>query len=118
MNSNTIKTRHLKKSLLVALEKNMGNISAACKALKCHRDTFYYHYKRDLKFKEQVDSLSEVALDAVEDYLFRRIKKGDTTAIIFYLKTKGKSRGYIERQEVEQNGTIKIVINRKANAEL
>jgi hypothetical protein len=32
--------------------------------------------------------------------LFKLIKEGNVAATIFYLKTQGKQRGYIERQEV------------------
>ena len=46
-------------------------------------------------------------LDYAESKLVENIGKGDTTAIIFTLKTKGKSRGYIERSEVHQETTYK-----------
>ena len=34
-----------------------------------------------------------------ESQLHKQILKGNTSATIFYLKTKGKNRGYVERHE-------------------
>jgi hypothetical protein len=48
-----------------------------------------------------VESLEGVALDLAESKLHEEILGGNTAAIIFFLKTKGKKRGYVERQEVE-----------------
>lgn len=107
-----VKTRHLKNALLAALEKNMGVVTAACKAVKCNRSTFYDHYRKDKKFRAQVDAIAEVALDTAEQQLFKKIKKGDTIAILFYLKTKGKGRGYVERQEVDF-GKTEFIVSRK-----
>ena len=42
----------------------------------------------------------ESLLDLAEGSLFDQVRKGNITAIIFTLKTIGKHRGYVERQEV------------------
>ena len=94
------KTNNKKKTLLKALEKTNGIVSTACKLAKVSRYTFYKYYNEDKEFKNNVDDVGELALDFAESGLFKLIKGGDKTAIIFYLKTKGRKRGYIERQEI------------------
>jgi hypothetical protein len=51
--------------------------------------------------KRAYDNENEGLLDLAESKLIENINKNDDTAIIFYLKTKGKNRGYIERQEID-----------------
>jgi hypothetical protein len=50
--------------------------------------------------------LENVTLDFAESQLHKQVKEGNTTATIFLLKTKGKKRGYIERQEIQMDGAI------------
>src|SRR4051812_42832968 len=94
------KIQQNKKALLEALEKSLGVVTTACKTVGLDRGTFYRYYNEDADFKKEVDSIEDIALDFAESKLHKQIDKGDTTATIFYLKTKGKRRGYIERQEV------------------
>ncbi|NMC75894.1 MAG: hypothetical protein GYA60_01145 [Candidatus Methanofastidiosa archaeon] len=100
--------RH-KKAMIEALNKNLGVITLACKEVGICRQTHYDWYKEDEKYRKAVDDVENIALDFAESMLHRRIKEGDTTAIIFYLKTKGKKRGYIERQELEHSGKDIII---------
>lgn len=100
------KTNILKGNLLEALEQSLGVVTTACKIVGCNRSTFYGHYNRDIKFREAVDELQNMTLDFVESQLHKQIKDGNTTATIFYLKTKGKKRGFVERREVEMTADI------------
>jgi hypothetical protein len=67
--------------------------------------------KKNIKLQEVHDEAVDALLDHAEDELFRKIFDGDMTAIIFYLKCKGKKRGYIERQSLEVSGIDGASIN-------
>ena len=95
------KIQHNKKILLKALEKSMGIVSKACKIADLDRGTFYNYYKNDEDFKEAVDNMQDYVLDFAESKLLENIKDKKETSIIFYLKTKGRKRGYIEKQDVD-----------------
>ena len=95
------KTEHIKKdAMLQALEKTLGVVTSACKQVGIGRTTFYEWLNNDQEFAKQVADIQNVALDYAESHLHKQIGNGNTPATIFYLKTKGKNRGYIERQEI------------------
>jgi hypothetical protein len=95
------KSRHIKKeSLLKALEQSLGVVTVACKKAEVPRSTYYKWLNEDSDFKREVEDIENIALDFAESQLHSQIQGGNTTATIFYLKTKGKNRGYIERQEI------------------
>jgi hypothetical protein len=105
MATSTKSTTNKKKKMFLEVFKNNGaNISATCNAIKIDRQTYYNWYKKDEKFKKQVEEIKESLIDFAESMLLKKIKKEDLGAIIFFLKTKGKSRGYTERQEIEHSG--------------
>jgi len=93
------KTDILKKALVEALEKSLGVVTTACKSAGCSRETFYKYLREDEAFAVKVKDIENIALDFAESQLHKQIKDGSTASTIFYLKTKGKGRGYIERQE-------------------
>ena len=100
---NTLNKRTLKKeTFLAALLNSDGNISKACGQTNISRTTIYDWIKKDEGFKDKVSYVSEELLDMAEDQLLKMIRNGNLTATIFYLKTKGQARGYIEKQYVHQ----------------
>ena len=94
-----------KEKFLKQLSEHLGNVSESCKALNISRQTFYRGKESDEQFKEKCDNVPEELLDLAENALLNEINnpksKGHTTAYIFFLKTKGRKRGYVEKQEVE-----------------
>ena len=96
------KSRHIKKETLInALEQSLGVVTVACKKADIPRSTYYKWLKEDKEFREQVKQIENVALDFAESQLHKQIADNSTSATIFYLKTKGKSRGYTERSEFD-----------------
>lgn len=90
--------------VLEALKTNLGILAPAIREIGLPRMTFNTWYQDDLEFRKKVDDVREEVIDFVESQLLKQIKDGAAAQTIFYLKTKGKSRGYIET--TEQNLTI------------
>lgn len=86
--------------MLKALEKSLGVVTVACRKSDVPRSTFYKWLNEDEDFALAVKEIENIALDFAESKLHDQIGEGNTAATIFYLKTKGKKRGYIERQEI------------------
>ena len=109
------KSRHIKKeAMLQALENSLGVVTVACKQSGTPRSTYYKWLKEDEQFAKDVKEIENIALDFAESQLHTQMKDGSTPATIFYLKTKGKKRGYIERSELDLTSAdepIKINVN-------
>jgi hypothetical protein len=82
-----------------AITEARGFISVAAKRLGCSRSTMYRAIDKYPTVAEAVEDARESMTDLAEGKLVEQINGGNTTAIIFYLKTQGKKRGYVERHE-------------------
>jgi len=102
-----------KEKLLDSLKECSGIVTFACEKVGLSRQTFYRWYREDADFKERADAINELQIDIAEASLLKKIQKGDTTAIIFYLKTKGKSRGYTERKEIVAPDGVGVQVTSK-----
>lgn len=103
----------------------MGNKTEVAQSLNVSRRALYNWIEEDSDLKEAIEAQEEANIDFTESKLFSRIEgyehpdthisnfqgtvtitditkhyPPDATSIIFYLKTKAKHRGYIERQEL------------------
>ena len=94
------------------LALNAGNVSATCRRLKISRATYVQNYEKDKDFRLACDTVQEELLDLAESKALELINEKNTQMIIFFLKTKGKARGYIERTEIDERSTreVRIVV--------
>lgn len=96
-----------KKEFLENLMETRGLLVLAAKKTGISYDLFLKWRNQDEEFKNQVYDLLDVCnennLDLAEGKLYSSINSGNLTSILFFLKTKGKHRGYIERQEITGN---------------
>ena len=104
-----------KEAFIIAYKENFGNITIACEAAGVGRGQYKSWCDKDPEFRQRLADIEpeEIMLDFGEHKLMERIAKGDTLATMFLLKTKGKRRGYIERQEVAHEGDVvkQITVN-------
>ena len=111
------KMDNVKKRMIDALCLSYGVVTSACNAADIPRSTFYNWLQTDPDFKAAVADVNDIAIDFVEGKLYEKIKAGDTIATIFYLKSKAKQRGYVERQEIEHSGELGITWNEEKTYE-
>lgn len=76
-----------------------GLLSYAADRLGCTRKTIYNHIQRYPELGLVVEEAREKNVDFAEGALLKKLQGGDTTGIIFFLKTQAKHRGYVERTE-------------------
>ncbi len=86
--------------VIEAVRGSRGFVTTIAKRLGCDRTYIYKLAEKFPTVKEAIEEEREGNKDFAEGKLFDQIDQGNITAIIFYLKTQAKSRGYVERQEV------------------
>ena len=89
-----------KNDVIDAIQKYNGNISAVARAFGVSRAAIYDYINKKPELKKMIQDERDAMVDSAESELYKLIKRGNLTALIFYLKTQGKQRGYVERNEI------------------
>lgn len=87
------------KEIEQALRMTAGIMSAAAEMLGCSRQNVCNRVAESERLRKVLADVKERTIDLAESKLVTALKKGEMRAVQFYLKTQGKSRGYVERQE-------------------
>ena len=98
-----------KQDVAKSIEQLSGNMSAIARKHDKSR-AWMYEYIRNNGLWDDVESSREKMIDNVESALYQQALAGNTTAMIFFLKTQGKKRGYVERSEITGADGKEVVI--------
>jgi hypothetical protein len=83
----------------------MGIISTVADRLGCNWHTAKKYCARDktpfVTVADAFEDEAERALDFAETQMFKQIQEGDGPMIRYLLSTKGKNRGFAERQQID-----------------
>jgi len=99
-NGNGKKREQTAARIIKALKETNGLLTMAAAKSGIGYRTVCRYVAEYPSVKEAAQDAKESMLDFAEGKLYQKIRDGDNTCIIFYLKTQGKARGYIERQEI------------------
>lgn len=82
-----------------ALYKSEGYLSKAAEDLNCTYHCLKAYVAGAPSLQKLREGFREARKDVAEEKLFKKVETGRLTAIIFFLKTVAKDRGYIEGNE-------------------
>lgn len=88
-------------TIIDALTRNHGYIGRTAKDLNCATRTVNRYINTYPEVKEALADIIETQGDKAEQKLFDLIDSGNPAAVMFYLRTKLRHRGYSERVSVE-----------------
>jgi hypothetical protein len=82
-----------------ALEAADGRYYLAARALGCHSSTVQRYASQHAILREIVLQKRGERVDSAEGILWQKVQEGAPWAVIFFLKTQGRDRGYTERYD-------------------
>lgn len=100
--------------LIDQIREYNGNLAAVARLHGVTRTTIYNWTRDSALCQEALADARETMLDEAENILYQKVLAGETQELIFFLKTKGKNRGYVPRNELtgEDGEALHIVIDR------
>ena len=102
------------RQVAAALRASAGLRSQAAKKLGCVPSTITNYISRHKVLGKVEAEAREATLDLAEDRLIQNIREGKEASIFFYLKCKGKGRGYVEKDRVINFETLKRIMEQMA----
>ena len=96
--------------ILNAIKGSGGFYTKIANSLKCSWATAVKYVNLYEETKQAYSEELEIVLDMAESKLLENVQDNDNAAIQFYLKSKGKNRGYGESRELNITQKTEMII--------
>jgi transposase-like protein len=105
------KPKYTNESIVAALAQTNGTVYLAAEALGCDPDTIFRRVHKSAAVAAAVRHHKGRRVDNAERKLDAAVERGEPWAVALVLKTLGKGRGYVERQEMtgKDGGPLDVV---------
>jgi hypothetical protein len=94
--------------IIAALRDTRGMVTVAARKLGISRQQIYRRIESSEDVREALEESRDFTTDTAELALYKAIQDGEAWAVCFYLKTQGKERGYVEKQQIEHSGHVDL----------
>lgn len=111
VNTNHGNSKYDEAAAIAAIRKHHGLVTHAARQLKVNEYTLHRWISQEPELHAAREQARESVKDMAEKNLFAAIENGAPWAIAMYLKTVGKDRGYVERQEIAGTTDAPITVN-------
>ena len=110
MTEMTSRQQYTAQAFIDAIAKSAGIVSTIATRMGCDWHTARKYIDNYPTITQAYKNECERVTDLAETELIKAIQAGDLQAVKYYLSTKGKHRGYVERQELTgaEGGPITI----------
>lgn len=106
-----------KRKMITILQETRSVVTTACESMGISRQTHYRWMHEDPTYRVLVEDIAEQALDYAEHALHQLMASDDENirlkAVMYFLRTKGRSRGYADRVDQKHSGELRIVVEEK-----
>lgn len=93
--------QRLKQRILDYMQNSIESVSIVAQKFDISPQYLYKFMKDDLEFKAALELQNDLKVDYVEGKMFENIDVNDSSMIQFYLKHKGKHRGYTDKLQID-----------------
>jgi len=101
-----VKPKYTVKQIAEAIRKTNGLLTYTARELGCHYHTVRNYINKHAELQQEYEDIQELVLDLAENNIRQDIKAGSVETAKWYMRYKGRARGFIDKETNDPNVTL------------